>query len=377
MKKLLKRFLLGKASPAETEQVNEWYDAADKNTPMPWKNEASKDAVKERIFSAILNEVNKGAVIIPFYKKRIFLSAVAAVLFLLASAWTIYFIGHNADTKALAVKKASTTNDVKAPESNKSVLVLANGQKIVLDTTADGTLAVQGDVNVVKNGDGQLLYKGESDELAYNTLYVPRGSKPMKLALADGTNVWLNVASSITFPVAFTKNERKVEITGEAYFEVAKDKTKPFIVKKSGSDAEVKVLGTHFNVNAYEDQSVVKVSLLEGAVQLSANTRKALLAPGQQGRIAAGSITTISNVDMTEVMAWKDGLFYFDGADMASIIGQIEKWYNVDVEYNGDINSSFVAKISRDVNVSELLRIFEMTDLVHFKIEGRKIYVTK
>ena len=264
------------------------------------------------------------------------------------------------------------------PKTNKAILTLADGSTLVLDSSANGTLTMQGNVSVVKKENGLIAYDGKTSEISYNTLYVPKGSKPLKLSLSDGSLVWLNVASSITFPVSFTGSERKVEITGEVYFEVAKNQALPFVVKRRNSDAEIKVIGTRFNVNGYDDEENVKVTLFEGSVKtISENGQSSILIPGEQARLNRSGLFVTTDVDLEEVVAWKEGRFHFDGADIKTIMRQLEKWYDVDIEYESEISYSFVAKISRDVNVSEILKIFEMTDLVHFKIEGRKITIMK
>lgn len=266
--------------------------------------------------------------------------------------------------------------DIEAPKTNNAVLTLGNGIKIDLGNTSTGVLATDGNEDITKNGDDQLVYNGkDANELSYNTLTIPEGSKPMKILLADGTSVWLNVASSITFPVVFIGKERRVQITGEAYFEVAKNAAVPFHVTHNNLD--VKVLGTHFNVNTYADEKDIKVTLLEGAVSVSKGILNGLLKPGQQSKINAENLQVINDANLNEVMAWKNNLFYFEGADIKTVMRQIGKWYNVEVEYNDSINYAFVAKISRNENVSQLLNTLELTGLVHFKIEKNKITVLK
>jgi ferric-dicitrate binding protein FerR (iron transport regulator) len=166
-------------------------------------------------------------------------------------------------------------------------------------------------------------------------------------------------------------------ITGEAYFEIKKNASMPFIVKQANKDAEVRVLGTHFNINTYDDEAFMKITLLEGKVDVSANHNHLLLKPGEQAQVSSSVLKKSGDINISEVMAWKNGTFYFDGDDIKTIMRQVEKWYNVEIIYQDDINYSFVAKISRDVNASQLFKILELTDLVHFKIEGNKITVMK
>jgi ferric-dicitrate binding protein FerR (iron transport regulator) len=193
--------------------------------------------------------------------------------------------------------------------------------------------------------------------------------------LADGSLVWLNASSSITYPTAFVGQERRVSITGEAYFEVSENKDMPFLVEHN--QLLVKVLGTHFNVNAYENEASNKVTLLSGLVDVGNGKITRRLIPGQQASISKTAFSVNENIDTDEVMAWKNGQFYFGGSDIKSIMNQIERYYDVEVEFRDDVPYRFVAKISRDVNVSAFLQKLELTNLIHFKIEGKKIIVMK
>jgi len=303
--------------------------------------------------------------------------AVAAVLLVMLAA--AYFFWEPLQQKSLSstlVKTDTLKGDIAPPAANIAILTLADGTKIYLDSIGNGTLAQQDGIAITKQDDGQIVYSGNaSDGVAFNTLSLPKGSKPFRITLSDGSNVWLNAASSITYPTAFSGTERKVNMIGEAYFEVAKNDTKPFIV--TNNQMSIKVLGTHFNVNTYEDEQTGKVTLLEGLVVVEQGNKTKGLTPGQQALVMGEKIKVIEGIDSEEVMAWKNGLFYFNGADINAIMRQIEKYYDVEVEYHDDVNYLFVAKISRQVNVSEFLKILELTNLIHFKIEGRKIIVTK
>ena len=266
--------------------------------------------------------------------------------------------------------------DVAPPEGIKAVLVLGDGHKIFIDSAGNGLLAQSGSIKVEKNDKGEVVYSGKAGEEAiFNTLQLPKGSKPLRLRMGDGSVVWLNASSSITYPMAFSGSERKVSLKGEAFFEVAKNENKPFIVQ--AGNKIVKVLGTSFNVNAYEDEKATKVTLLEGSVEVSNGSRTGKLLPGQQASILSEQLWFHDNVDIDEVMAWKNGEFYFNGADIQTIMRQVEKYYNVEVVYNAYVKYQFVARISREVNVSEFLKILELTNLVHFKIENNQITVMK
>jgi transmembrane sensor len=302
--------------------------------------------------------------------------AAAAILLLLLGAGTWFWFTHRIAPSTQAVVLAK---DIAPPATVTATITLGNGSKIDLGNVGADTIAVQGKVSILEQGKGGIVSTGKSGTITYNTLNVPRGSKPFTLQLADGSRVWLNTASSITYPTAFRGSERKVTLDGEAYFEIAKNASMPFYVQHN--DLTVKVLGTHFNINSYNDEATLKITLLEGAVQVvgpEGDSRQTLtLQPGQQAILDSASLRLNPHPDLDETMAWKNGSFYFDGVDIRTVMRQVQRWYNVDVRYQSEIPASFVAKISRDVKVSELLNILELTNLVHFKIEGNKITVMR
>jgi hypothetical protein len=268
------------------------------------------------------------------------------------------------------------TRDIAPPATNKATLTLANGKVIVLDHTGDGSLAEEGVANASKLDDGSIAYsEGTSSLVEFHTLQVPKGSKPMHLQLPDGSDVWLNAASSITFPNIFTGPERKVRVTGETYFEVTHDPTRPFIVSKD--EMHVQVLGTKFNINAYDDESDLRVTLLEGEVNVSKAGIHESLRPGQQARLRGGDIRLLNQVNTDEVMAWKNGLFEFNETDIQTIMRQVARWYNVEVEFNGVVTQHFNGSIQRQVNVSKVLKMLEKTGGIRFTIEGNKVIVKK
>lgn len=289
-----------------------------------------------------------------------------------------YFIytANSFKQKALAYETVKPSNDIAPPTQARATLKLADGSTVYLDDHVNGTLARQGGIEIRRNEMGEIIYSGAaSDAITMNTLSLPKGSKPIRLVLADGSLVWLNAASSITYPTAFVGQERRVSITGEAYFEVSENKAMPFFVEHN--QLLVKVLGTHFNVNAYDNEANIKVTLLEGVVDVGDGSMTKRLAPGQQASISKRKISVDEAVDTEEVMAWKNGQFYFGGSDIKSIMNQIERYYDVEVEFRDDVPYRFVAKISRDVNVSAFLQKLELTNLIHFNIEGKKIIVMK
>lgn len=305
--------------------------------------------------------------------KRLAVAASVAALVVLG----IYFFYTNRssqkDNTPLIIQ-----SDVEAPKSNRAMIRLADGSVIYLDSAGNGTLAVQDKVTVSKTEDGRINYSAATGgETAYNTLENPRGSKMIDLVLGDGTHIWLNAASSITYPVSFTGNERKVTITGEAYFEVAHNTSMPFIVEKGNTN--VRVLGTKFNVNAYDDEENLKVTLLEGSVQCTIGKgQRAILEPGQQAAIRhpSSAIAINNNIDLEEVMAWKNGEFNFgEQADIKTVMREISRWYDVDVEYRGTVTEKIFGSVSRSVNVSKVLQLLERTGGVRFTIENKKVIV--
>jgi len=319
-------------------------------------------------------------------RKMKWLRVAAAIIILISIS--VYFFNRNTlnrSTKDEIVKIEpiqELNNDV-LPGGNKAILTLANGSQIVLDSAANGIVAQQGNTEVMKLANGQLVYKGAGDqanEVLYNTMVTPRGGQ-YKLILPDGSRVWLNAVSSIRFPTAFIGKERTVEITGEAYFEIVKNLSRPFRVfvrPLSGNGGmEVAVLGTHFNINAYQDEPAIKTTLLEGSVKVSNGASHTIIKRGQQSQLNNnGVIKVIQDADVAEAVAWKDGRFEFNDTDLKTIMRQVMRWYDVDVEYHGNIPARyFTADISRNKTLSGVLKILKLSD-VDFKLEGKKLTVT-
>ena len=331
----------------------------------------------ERLYKQIIEEKNNRTTD-PIVRNISWARWVAAAIILLLGTGYYFFTTNkeHKEQKQLAEIGQTKAKDIAPPNTVNAVLTLANGQTVILDTTSSGTVALQGAVNVVKLADGQIAYRGTSKEIQYNTLNNPRGSKVISLLLADGSKVWLNAASSLKYPTSFTGSERKVEITGEAYFEVAHNPAMPFVVSKGGTN--IKVLGTHFNVNAYDDERSLNVTLLEGSVSVMANhsTQPKVIEPGAQARVDKNGYIQLDNsVDLNEVMAWKNGLFSFKAADIESIMRQVSRWYNVEVVFKTPITEKFYAEVSKSTNVSSLLEMLQATKAVQFKIEGNTIVV--
>ncbi|MEO8416410.1 MAG: FecR domain-containing protein [Ginsengibacter sp.] len=334
-----------------------------------------------KIKETILEDKTKAPLRVIRAHKRICYLVAASVCVLLSSSIAFFLFQPEKVNKVIAKQNnVRHANDI-APGRNNAILTLDNGSKIMLDSAANGTLAQQGNTDVQKMN-GQIAYNKKSDNRnaspVYNTITTARGNQ-YQLVLSDGSKVWLNAASSIRFPASFIGSERKVEITGEAYFEVARDATKPFKVEfitQSGQKAEVQVLGTHFDVNAYWENAAIKTTLLEGIVKIKTTDQIQMLVPGQQAMLSADVITLNKDADVSQAVAWKDGFFMFNNTDLKTIMQQAARWYDVEVDYDSKIAAEgFTGKISRNVPLSEFLKLLELND-VHVKSEGRKVTIT-
>ena len=262
-----------------------------------------------------------------------------------------------------------------APGYQGAILTLSDGRQIILDSAGNGTLAMQGSSNITKQH-GKIIYNDTDvakNKVLYNTMTTPKG-RQYSLVLADGTKVWLNAASSLTFPTAFSGKERKVRLTGEAYFEVAKNGAIPF--KVEAANMEVKVLGTHFNIMAYDEESSIKTTLLEGSVRITEGNVAAFLKPGQEATLDRKGVLEIEDANIEEAVAWKNGLFQFNNADIRSIMRKLNRWYNIEVVYHGNIEErSFSGVISQHTNLSQVLKMLQLTKEVNFKMEGARVIV--
>lgn len=293
----------------------------------------------------------------------------AAILLLIAGTATFFFLNNRPQKETARTLGNAKQADI-MPGGNKAVLTLADGTTILLDSAIKGKLADQGNTDVVKPDEGKLVYtpgavaSAVKGQLAYNTVSTPNGGQ-YQVILPDGTRVWLNAASSIRFPVVFGK-ERSIEVTGEAYLEVIADKSRSFIVK--AGEERIQVLGTSFNVNAYSNEPAVRTSLLEGSVKVN----NLLLKPGQ-----ACSNGMIATTDTEQDIAWKNGLFNFEGSDIRTIMRQLERWYDVDVKYEGNVpDIRFVGKIYRKVPLSYVLEMLEKMG-VQFRTTGKTITIVQ
>ena len=407
IKNLLDSYIAGSATQQEQQLVEQWLEENDQqNTEWQLMNNKDKAAWLLQLYRDIDNSITPKDAgwqdddtidsSLAWYKK--FWLPVAAALIVSIGAGIYYFLLPQQERATpVSVIAPQLQNDA-LPGTNKAILMLDNGKTILLDDSQDGVLVKQGGTAVSKQGEN-LMYKGKGNNdkdapVVFNTLTTPRGGQ-YKLVLADGSKVWLNASSSIRYPVSFAGNERKVEITGEVYFEISQlsvdglkgkaTKRIPFIVKVNmlgREGAEVEVLGTHFNINAYDDEDAISTTLLEGSIKISPprpnekSLEAVIITPGQQARLNKnGLLQLVKEVNIEETVAWKNGLFMMDGVAIPAVLRQLARWYDVDIVYgNGIPEGRITGDIPRDMNLSEVLKVMELSG-VHFKIDNKKIIV--
>lgn len=337
----------------------------------------NEQTVEKEIYQSLMQKVANDQSNRSSAKNKRHFYIAAAVVFIIAAAGIFYFF-----KKDQQIPHKFAVNQQVAPGKEGATLVLANGKKIILSAVNKGKLAQEAGVVITKTADGQLVYeiKGQGQSVGgqMNTLSTNNG-ETYRLRLPDGSLVWLNAASIIKYPVSFYGlKSRMVELSGEAYFEVAKNAASPFIVH---TDREVvQVLGTHFNLSSYNDESVSRTTLIEGKVSLSPNaseeTKQArILKPGEQGVIQFGSME-VKDVNTEEVLAWKNGEFMFNNEDIKSVMNKISRWYDVEVIYQSPKKNVLIwGSISRFKSISDVLKLIELTGDVHFKVQGRRVIV--
>lgn len=369
VKDLLNRYHQDQCTPQEKALVETWYLNLPADTLQDPIDELRKDLdeIEHRLMA------HAAPVKIRLWPR---IAAAAAVLIVIGGG-LFYFQPRNHEHLTANVYK----NDV-APGGNKALLTLADGSKISLDEAANHQLATQSGTKITKTAAGQLVYETADQTQAsgaassLNTISTPRGGQYL-VTLADGTKVWLNASSSLTYPSGFANTrQRRVTLKGEAYFEVAKDKLHPFVVETDKQT--VKVLGTHFNISSYEDDRTTKTTLLEGLVSVNAiGKEEQIIHPGQQAVLNANAIT-VKEANTEEAMAWKNGYFRFNDEDIKSVMRKLSRWYNIDIQYEGEVSTEgFTGKISRFKPISEVLNALESTKTIHFKVEGRRVTVIK
>ncbi|WP_111596862.1 FecR family protein [Chitinophaga skermanii] len=355
----------GDAEPQVADMIMEELDAPLPNNEL---DEATKLRLEARLNAILGHAPSKVSRIRPVYWRL----AAAAVITLLISVGLLYY---NSSNPSSSPTITTAENDVQAG-STGAILTLSNQQQIVLDSAGNGVITSQNG-SVVSMNSGQLLYTpvdAQAGEVVYNTITTPKG-KQFSLVLPDGTKVWLNAASRITYPTSFQKTYRQVDVSGEVYFEVAQNSQQPF--KVQSSDGLIEVLGTAFNVNTFKDDGIMRTTLVNGAVKVSTATKESIvLKPGQQAAINRSNIRLVEQVNIDKVVAWKNGYFNFNGLSLPEAMQQLARWYDIEVVYEKGIpNIQFYGEISRDVSLKGLLQGLEGAG-VHFRIEnGKKLIV--
>lgn len=364
-----------KAAPLEElEELDQWHREylSSKRGQLAFDNEVM-ERNSQWLIQNIQDTLNKQHHLRIAYKRRNILFRAVAVLLIAVgvSAGFIYLKKSNNNKPSEFVAKAK----VIAPGGDKAVLTLADGRQIVLDSVEKADVVLQNGAKVLKLGKGILAYKASSSaEVTYNTLTTPKGGQ-YQVVLPDGTQVWLNSASSLKFPTAFVGNERRVALKGEGYFEVVHNPAKPFVV--TAETVNVKVLGTGFNIMAYSDEKAIKTTLIHGSVEVSSGITRQHIVPGEQASISKGEEEfDILHPNIQEIIAWKNGEFWFNKTSIQSIMRQIARWYNVDIAYKGDLSGIKLSGVlSKKQNMEALFNILEATKQVRFKVEQNIITV--
>lgn len=368
---LIDKYNNGTASPEERAWVDRWYI----------KEASGKQLKEDQDFEHLNQEIWVGTL------KRAGLSekkpqpkiwsriAAAAAVLLFIAAGTYFY--RTAYQPVPPQKTPSYVQDIPAG-GNKAILTLANGEKVILTDVGEGKIAEQAGISIRKTAEGQLIYsidpsnaQNANASITYNTIETPKGGQ-YQINLPDGTRVWLNSSSALKYPTRFVAKERRVELKGEGYFEVARDLGKPFRVMSN--QQEVEVLGTHFNVNAYPDENGIRTTLLEGSVKVRESGHLALLKPGEQA-LLRGNRMTVDQVDTEMAIAWKEGYFMFKNASLQTLMRQMSRWYDVEVTYVGEIPPTlFSGKVYRNTSLAQALEILSFSK-VNFKIEGKKMSI--
>ncbi len=373
--RLYEKYLAGKCSVKEQVELENYQDSF-KLKEQQWdsrtmgNSEEIKQSIQEDLNYSI-QEHSKNRI----FKIRALQSAAAAILILLTAG--IYYYQNSPEPVIVKTETPRFRNDV-APGNNKAILTLDDGSKIDLDDAKTGILASESNIDIKKTGTGQLEYTAGTQSVKtvkYNILSTPMGGE-YQLVLPDGSKVWLNSGSTLRFPTAFIGSERIVELKGEAYFDIAKNPKMPFLVRTNNA-MDIKVLGTQFNVMAYDDEKNINTTLIEGSVEVLKGSGTTMLKPGQEAILNRGSGNIkVAQADLEQAIAWKNGYFIFYNENIESIMRKVSRWYNVDIVYHGNLNNKdFVGTISRNKNVSELLKMLELTGAIHFSIDGRRITV--
>ena len=370
--KLLSRYNEGKVTPEEAAFVDRYLELLDYRDRNVLKDfDLQKDQIAAAMQERLLQSIHREPVVHRIFPVRRWLTAAAAVLLLLGSGYYLSLRLHTPNEQQIAQH-----TDI-LPGKTGAVLTLADGSEIVLDSSRNGVIAMQGKTTIQLNN-GKVLYKGGSKNsqtgmpIGYNTITTPRG-RQYQLVLPDGTSVWLNAASSLSYPTDFTGKERRVRVSGEAYFEVAGNARQPFIVIVNDATT-INVLGTKFNINAYRDESSINTTLLQGAVKVTYRETSQLLKPGQEAQISQ-QMRLVTDADVNSAVAWKEGVFAFNNADLPAVMRQLARWYDIEVSYEGKIpGASFTGEIDKSLTLSQVLQGLSATR-INYKIEGNRLII--
>jgi hypothetical protein len=404
---LAEKWLNNTITQDEKVEFSQWYNSEqDKDINLAENFVTNEKELELRIYAEIDNVISADDNPSFFITSKWSSFASAAAIIAMIFSITLYFYSDTKQPEMIVAKEIGIKPSVQAPKKensvipsvkpmllsendiepgdDKAILTLGDGTRIILDDAQNGVLANQGGNSILKTSKGELIYSfskdnesqasgGNTENVIFNTIQTPKGGKFLVM-LPDGSKVWLNAASSLRFPTKFEGTKREVELQGEAYFEVAHDESKIFEVNTRNQI--VQVLGTHFNINAYEDEPTVNTTLLEGSVRISdmrTNTSQ-MLKPGEQSKVSQ-KIEIVNVKDTGEAVAWKDGYFHFNDEDIQTVMRQIERWYDVTVIYEGKVPSNrFGGEIERSLSLLQVLKILEKSK-VHFRLEGREVIV--
>lgn len=383
--RIMKRYSSGTASPDEEDFVKRYFLILEKRHGSEFVlsdlqlNELEAEIRNDLMKSIRMNRKSSLHQIHSLTWRRIAVAASVLVVFGIAAfLWSREAV----PSPDLSGRRKLLPSNQIQPGTNKAILTLADGSSIVLDSSGNGMLTRQGNTRVFKLANGEIVYEalnaGES-KIIYNTMSTPIGGT-YRLVLPDGSKVWLNAASSITYPTSFTGKQRQVKTTGEIYFEIARDAARPFIVSLPDESA-IQVVGTHFNVNAYGDNGIIQTTLIEGKVRVATSRTRVSLRPGQQAITAFHSdpaeIAVLDNIDIEQVTAWKNGYFHFNRVDITTVMKEIARWYDIEVVYEGSPpKDKFIGELPKNIQFTEVLRALEKIG-VHFRVEAKKVIVTR
>lgn len=371
LSELSDKWLKGTITGEELALLEAWYNCGLQEDISWTAGDLDEDQLKERLFYPIAQNISGKMPTRRLLGKSILYKAAATIILIMGA--TLGYLSFKTTTaeRPKMVSKPVINN---SGNYNKAILTLADGQTVDLNGTANGIIAQEGGARIQKTQDGKLLYNADDDSIAavgMNILNTPKGGQ-YQIALPDGSKVWLNASSALKFPTVFQGKERVVELIGEAYFEVAKDKARPFKVKMSG-ETVVEVLGTHFNIMAYPGESRINATLLEGSINIQKGRLNKMVTPGQMAEVT--NKITLQAVDAEEAISWKNGLFRFEKSDVQAVMNEIERWYNIDVIYEGGMpDNQITGYISRTSQLSEVVKMLELSGL-KLQVRGNKIKV--